>query len=57
MLRFGTPDHEWVQFVKNNRLVKGYRHEHDIVVGSVADDAVYDSFAIFLEGAGLKSNC
>lgn len=50
VLRFEDTSHEWVEFVKSNRLVRGFEHSHDIVVGPVADDRVYNALTLFLEG-------
>lgn len=46
-LRFETPDEAWLDFVMNNRTVKGFQHPHDIVHGPVANDRVYAAFALF----------
>ncbi len=47
---FQTPDEEWVDFVLANRMIDGYTHEYDIVIGPVADDKVYTQFSLFEGG-------
>lgn len=49
-LRFPSPDGEWLRFVRNNRMLPGYAHDFDLVVGPVADDRVNDTLAEFSEG-------
>ena len=39
-LIFYKPSEEWVDFVMQNRTVKGFRHDYDIVYGPVANDRV-----------------
>lgn len=46
-LIFEGPTDEWVDFVMNNRTVKGFTHDYDIVYGPVANDRVYASFALY----------
>lgn len=41
ILKFDGACKEWLEFVVNNRLKLGYKHEFDIVEGPVADDRVY----------------
>ncbi len=49
-LSFPTPTEEWLDFVMRNRTEKYFRHTHDIVYGSVANDRVYAAFALYEGG-------
>lgn len=52
-LIFYKPTEEWVDFVMQNRTVKGFHHDYDIVYGPVANDRVYAAFALY-EGGVLN---
>ena len=52
-LCFFQPTEEWVDFVHQNRTVKGFHHNYDIVYGPVANDRVYAAFALY-EGGVLN---
>lgn len=47
---FQSSDEEWVDFVLANRMIEGYTHDYDIVIGPVADDRVYTQFTLFEGG-------
>ena len=49
-LSFNQPTEEWVDFVHQNRTVKGFQHDYDIVYGPVANDRVYAAFALYEGG-------
>ena len=49
-LHFAEPNEDWVDFVHNNRTIRRFRHEHDIVYGPVANDRVYAAFALYEQG-------
>lgn len=49
-LIFDKPTEEWVDFVMQNRTVKGFVHDYDIVYGPVANDRVYAAFALYEGG-------
>ena len=49
-LIFDQPTDEWIDFVHQNRTVKGFQHDFDIVYGPVANDRVYAAFALFEAG-------
>lgn len=49
-LIFYKPTEEWVDFVMQNRTIKGFRHDYDIVYGPVANDRVYAAFALYEGG-------
>lgn len=53
ILVFDKPTEEWVDFVMQNRTVKGFTHDFDIVYGPVANDRVYAAFALY-EGGVLN---
>ncbi|HIG0361578.1 TPA: DUF3990 domain-containing protein [Clostridium sporogenes] len=38
---FNGASKNWLEFVLDNRMKKGYTHNYDVVKGSVADDRVY----------------
>ncbi len=50
ILKFDSPNDEWVDFVMANRTNENYTHDYDIVIGPVANDRVYASFALFESG-------
>lgn len=52
-LIFYEPTEDWVDFVHQNRTVKGFQHDYDIVYGPVANDRVYAAFALY-EGGVLS---
>lgn len=52
--QFDAPNNEWVDFVLQNRNLTGFTHDFDIVVGPVANDNVYQQFALFENGAISK---
>lgn len=47
---FLKADEEWVDFVLANRLIKGFNHHYDIVLGPVANDNVYTQMTLFEGG-------
>ena len=51
---FPAADEEWVDFVLANRMMEGYSHDYDIVIGPVADDKVYTQFSLFEGGVISK---
>lgn len=53
---FDSPTEEWVDFVLQNRIVDGFSHNYDIVIGPVADDNVYRQFALFENGVISKQS-
>lgn len=52
-LIFYEPTEEWVDFVMQNRTIKGFYHDYDIVYGPVANDRVYAAFTLY-EGGVLN---
>lgn len=50
ILTFDKPDEEWLDFVMSNRMNRGYSHDYDVVIGPVANDRVYASFALYEAG-------
>lgn len=52
--QFEAPNEEWVDFVLQNRNTEGFTHDYDIVAGPVANDNVYQQFALFENGAISK---
>ncbi|MDE7081690.1 MAG: DUF3990 domain-containing protein [Muribaculaceae bacterium] len=51
---FEDADEEWVDFVLANRMIDGFSHDYDIVIGPVADDRVYTQFSLFEQGVISK---
>ena len=49
-LIFYQPTEEWVDFVHQNRTMKGFQHDYDIVYGPVDNDRVYAAFALYEGG-------
>lgn len=54
--RFASANDEWVDFVLQNRMVEGFEHDFDIVIGPVANDNVYRQFALFEGGIISKES-
>ncbi len=50
VLKFESPNDEWIDFVMANRTQRGFTHDYDIVIGPVANDRVYASFALYESG-------
>lgn len=48
--QFLKPNDDWVDFVLQNRMIEGFSHDYDIVIGPVANDNVYRQFALFEGG-------
>lgn len=46
---FNKYNNEWLEFITNCRLEKD-NSEYDVVIGPVADDRVYDSIKLYLNG-------
>ena len=55
-LNFPAPTEEWVDFVMQNRMRKGFNHSYDVVYGPVANDRVYAAFALYEGGVLDKQN-
>ena len=51
---FENPNEEWIDFVIANRMIDGYSHEFDIVIGPVADDKVFTQLSLFEGGVISK---
>lgn len=51
---FESADEEWVDFVLANRMIDGFTHDFDIVIGPVVDDKVYTQFSLFEQGVISK---
>ena len=50
VLRFDGASEEWAEFILMNRMAKGQRmHNHDIVVGPVADDGVVFQLNLYMQ--------
>lgn len=52
-LRFDNPDEAWLDFVTGNRAGSA-DHGHDIVIGPVADDSVYETLFAHQRGRYTK---
>lgn len=50
VLTFASPTEAWLDFVMANRQRPDFHHDFDIVVGPVANDRVYTSFALYESG-------
>lgn len=49
-IHFKEANEEWLNFVMANRLDPSFVHDFDVVIGPVADDKVYASFALYESG-------
>ena len=50
VLKFEGVSAEWAEFILKNRMAKGQRmHNHDIVVGPVADDGVVFQLNLYMQ--------
>ena len=47
ILSFIGPTEDWIDFVYNNRNVRGYSHDYDIVHGPVADNSLSRLFHLY----------
>ena len=50
IMRFDSPDHEWLQFVTACRSGKEIIQSYDIAIGPVANDNVYTTIQLFETG-------
>lgn len=50
VLRFASPDGDWLDFVSANRLGTAEPNAYDIIYGPVADDDVYTTFSLYETG-------
>jgi hypothetical protein len=50
ILRFESPNAEWLHFVVNNRMSKPFEKNFDLVIGPVANDDVYEIIIAFENG-------
>ncbi|GHT67982.1 hypothetical protein FACS1894110_14530 [Spirochaetia bacterium] len=41
---------EWLNFIINNRIQGGIQHNYDVVQGPVANDRIYPTITLFLNG-------
>ena len=54
VLKFDSPDEEWLDFVGDNRSGNYSGKEYDVIYGPVADDDVYTTFTLYQAGALTK---
>jgi len=50
ILRFESPNVDWLHFVVNNRMLKPIETDYDIIIGPVANDDVYETIIAFESG-------
>ena len=50
IIKFDSPNHEWLQFVTACRTGKESIHDYDIAIGPVANDNVYATIQLFETG-------
>ncbi|MDR1189088.1 MAG: DUF3990 domain-containing protein [Bifidobacteriaceae bacterium] len=48
--RFGGLTVEWLDTVRDNRVMGGVRHDFDVVMGPVADDRTMPTIALYVDG-------
>ena len=54
VLRFGSPNEEWLDFVAQNRSGNYEGSNYDVIYGPVANDDVYTTFTLYQAGAFTK---
>ena len=54
ILRFKAPDEQWLDFVFANRSGNYEGKEYDCIYGPVANDDVYQTFAVYMAGILTK---
>lgn len=54
VLRFDSPDENWLDFVSDNRAGKYVGDSYDFIYGPVADDDIYTTFALYTAGVLSK---
>jgi hypothetical protein len=54
VLKFEAPDEKWLDFVVANRMGKSTEENYDIVIGSVANDDVFEVIRIYEAGTITK---
>jgi hypothetical protein len=50
VLNFDSLSREWLEFVKNNRMLGGCIHDYDIVLGPVANDNTMPTIIRYING-------
>ena len=50
VLRFSSPDEEWLDFVQQNRLQGETNSEYDLIIGPVANDDVFTTLQLYFLG-------
>ncbi|MDR1830964.1 MAG: DUF3990 domain-containing protein [Candidatus Fibromonas sp.] len=50
ILRFESPNADWLHFVVNNRMSKQIEKNYDLIIGPVANDDVYETIIAFENG-------
>jgi Zn-dependent metalloprotease len=54
VLRFETPNAEWIDFVAENRAGNYSGKKYDFIYGPVANDDVYTTFTLYITGVLTK---
>ncbi len=49
-LRFFDPDESWLDFVLANRAGEKRKGDCDLIIGPVANDNVYETVALYVQG-------
>ena len=55
LLRFDSPNEDWLDFVRENRLGNYHGTKYELIYGSVANDDVYETFNLFEAGTLNKA--
>jgi len=45
---FPSGSGDWLDFIIENRTGKAKTHKYDVIIGEMADDAVYDSIDLYV---------
>jgi hypothetical protein len=50
VLRFDSPNKEWLEFITRNRIDQNPRNDYDLIIGPVANDDVYNTLLPYFSG-------
>ena len=54
ILKFDTPNQEWLKLISTNRKLKYYKNNYDIIIGPVANDNTMPVINLYLSGRYTK---
>jgi hypothetical protein len=50
VLRFDSPDKEWLEFITRNRIEQNPCNDYDLIIGPVANDDIYNTLLPYFSG-------